>query len=166
MEIVIGLNGTKMMIQMNNNIDSADVFISGNIPSLKNSKVKTSKGIFPSKTVVNFLRANGVQHYSSKDKTVKGYVSKPDLFKPYVVALKKAIATSQPPFKLQFYFVRKTKSRFDFGNSVEILADMFTAYDLWEDDNSDCFLPFPWVIDNSCYTVNKDNPGVYIKVIK
>ena len=52
-----------------NNILSKDViFIKGNIPSLKNSKVKTSKGVFHSKTVTNFLRSYGIKSYSSQRK--------------------------------------------------------------------------------------------------
>jgi Holliday junction resolvase RusA-like endonuclease len=142
------------------------IFISGNIPSLKNSKVKTSKGIFPSKMVANFLRGYGIKHYSSSKKTVDGYVRRPDTFRPIAMRLKDELSKVDKPYKLQFYFVRKTRSRFDFGNSVEILADVLTAYDVWDDDNCDNFLPFPWVIDNSCYKVDKDNPGVYIKVVK
>jgi len=64
------------------------IFIPGNIPSLKNSKIMTSKGLFSSKTVKKFLRSHGIQSYSSKDKIVKGYVKTPDTFRPYTVALK------------------------------------------------------------------------------
>jgi len=142
------------------------IFIARNIPSLKNSKVKTSRGIFPSKTVTNFLRSYGIKHYSSSKKTVEGYARTPDTFKPIADRLRDELSKVDKPYKLQFYFVRKTKSRFDFGNCSEILADIFTAYNVWDDDNCDNFLPFPWIIDNSCYKVDKDNPGVYIKVIK
>jgi hypothetical protein len=147
-----------------NNLNNA-VFIKNNIPSLKNSKIATSKGVFHSKTVANFLREHGIKHYSSSKKIVEGYKTKPDTFRPYVVQLKKIMVEKnlQPPYKLEFYFARKTKARFDFGNAVELLSDLFTAYCLWEDDNCDYYLPFPWVIDNSCYKVDKDNPGVYIR---
>jgi len=142
------------------------IFIKGQIPSLKNSKVKTAHGIFPSKTVTNFLRSYGIKHFSSSKKTVEGYARTPDTFKPIADRLRQELTKFDKPYKLQFYFVRKTKNRFDIGNSIEILADLFTSYDVWEDDNCDIFLPFPWIIDNSCYKVDKNNPGVYIKVIK
>lgn len=142
------------------------IFIPHNIPSLKNSKIMTSKGLFSSKTVKNFLRSHGIQSYSSKDKVVKGYVKSPDTFKPHAVALKKLLNNYQPPYIIAFYFVRKSKARFDFGNGVELLADLFTAYNVWEDDNCDYFLPVPWIIDGSCYKVDAKNPGVYIKVVK
>lgn len=142
------------------------IFIPGNIPSLKNSKIMTSKGLFSSKTVKKFLRSHGIQSYSSKDKIVKGYVKTPDTFRPYTVALKKLLNNYQPPYILAFYFARKSKTKFDFGNGVELLSDLFTAYDVWKDDNCDYFLPVPWIIDGSCYKVDAKNPGVYIKVVK
>lgn len=43
-------------------------FIPGNVPSLKNSKVKTNKGIFPSKTVSKYLKSFGIISYSSEKK--------------------------------------------------------------------------------------------------
>jgi len=148
-----------------NELDSA-IFIKGQVPSLKNSKVKTARGIFPSKTVTNFLRSYGIKHFSSSKKTVEGYARTPDTFKPIADRLRQELTKFDKPYKLQFYFVRKTKSRFDFGNGCEIIFDLLTSYNVWEDDNCDIVLPFPWVIDNSCYKVDKDNPGVYIKVIK
>lgn len=142
------------------------IFIKGQIPSLKNSKVKTAHGIFPSKTVTNFLRSYGIKHYSSFHKTAEGYARTPDTFKPIADRLRQELTKYDKPYKVYFYFVRKTKNRFDFGNCVEILADIFTAYSVWDDDNCDNFLPFPWVIDNACYKVDKNNPGVYIKIVK
>ena len=56
-------------------------FIPGNVPSLKNSKVKTSRGIFPSKTVVKYLRDIGVLRYSVRDKEVQEYKTKPNTFR-------------------------------------------------------------------------------------
>lgn len=142
------------------------VFIPGNIPSLKNSKQWTGKYLVKSNTVNNFLKSFGIKNYSSSKKTVDIYSKSIDTFKPYIIQLKNIIGSQNVPYKLRFYFVRKTKSRFDFGNAVEIISDMFTAYDLWDDDNCDNFLPFPWIIDNSCYKVDKDNPGVYISVFE
>ncbi len=39
------------------------------------------------------------------------------------------------------------------------------AFDIIEDDNMDCILPFPMKIDNKWYTVDKDNPGCYISIL-
>ena len=58
------------------------IFIPGNVPSLKNSKVKTSRGIFSSPTVNRFVRSLGIQSFSSSKKIVKGYkdLSRPNKF--------------------------------------------------------------------------------------
>jgi len=143
-----------------------EIFIPGNIPSLKNSKIMTSKGLFHSKTVGKFLRSHGIKSYSTSRKEVVGYARTPDTFRPYIVQLKTLLANVQPPYKLAFHMVRKTKAKFDFGNSVELLSDLFTAYGVWEDDNCDNFLPLPWLKDGSVYSVNPKAPGVFIKVVK
>ena len=44
------------------------IFIPGNTPSLKNSKVKTARGIFSSTTVKKYLRNLGIQNYSNVSK--------------------------------------------------------------------------------------------------
>ena len=147
-----------------NNLDT--IFIKGNVPSLKNSKIKTAHGIFPSKTVTRYLRNFGIQGYSSRDKKVFGYKTIPDTFRPYAEQIKAILGNLDAPYKLGFYFVRRTKSRFDFGNAVELIADLFTAYDVWEDDNCDFFLPFPQLINGVVYHVDKTAPGVYITILK
>jgi hypothetical protein len=142
------------------------LFIPGAIPSLKNSKIKTAHGIFPSKTVAKFLRSYGIKSFSSSKKTVENYKTIPDTFRPLAMELKELLKDEPTPYKLGFYFVRRTKSRFDFGNAVEIVSDLLSAYNAWEDDNCDIFLPFPMLRNGVVYEVNKDNPGVYITLIK
>lgn len=141
-----------------------EIFIPHNVPSLKNSKQWTGKYLVKSKTVQKYLRKHGIKTYSSGKKTVTGYATIDDSFKQYSIAIKEQLINIEPPYKLYFYFIRESKRKFDFGNTVEILADLFTAYDVWEDDNVDYFLPFPYVIDDSVYKVDKLNPGVIIKI--
>ena len=47
-----------------------EIFIPFNVPSLKNSKIKTTRGIFPSKTFKKYLQAIGIQHFSSSKKII------------------------------------------------------------------------------------------------
>lgn len=145
-------------------MDTNEIFIPGSVPSLKNSKVKTKHGIFHSKTVGNYLREHGIKSYSSSRKTVEEYARRPNTFRPYAMQLKELLKEVSPPYCIEFYFIRKTKARFDFGNGVELISDLFTAHDAWEDDNCDIFLPFPRLIDGSCYKVDKNNPGVIIRL--
>jgi hypothetical protein len=152
------------------------IFIPGNVPSLKNSKVKTSKGIFHSKAVNNYIRSLGIQSFSSSKKIVKGYSdpNRPNVFellRPQFEAMKRGKAN---PMIIGYHQVRNSKRLFDFSNSVEILQDLMTAHEFIEDDNVAFVFPVPMNIKGELpnihnltdkwYSVDKENPGVYIKI--
>lgn len=153
------------------------IFIPGNVPSLKNSKVKTSRGIFSSKTVNRYIRALGIQAFSSSKVIVKGYAdpARPNLFealRPQFEEMKKG---KDEPLIIGYHHVRNSKRLFDFSNSVEIIQDLLTAHGFIEDDNIKFVLPVPMTIDGRLiyqggggieewYTVDKENAGVYIKL--
>lgn len=143
--------------------DEHYLFIKGNVPSLKNSKIKTSRGIFSSKTVNNYIRSFGIQSYSASRKQVKGYVTKKNEFltiKPYFEKY-----VRDYPIKVGFHFVRKSKHKYDFNNANQIIADLLTAHDIIEDDDTTQFLPFPLEIDGRYDSYSKENPGVFIKIL-
>jgi len=150
------------------------VFIPGNVPSLKNSKIKTSRGIFSSKTVKKYITALGIQQFSSSKQTVKGYVdpnrpNKIEELRPYLEAMKKGI---DEPIIMGLHHVRGSKRLFDFSNSVEIIQDLLTAHKIIEDDNVKFLFTVPMTIDgklvteknkDELYSVDKFNPGVWVK---
>lgn len=153
------------------------IFIPGNIPSLKNSKVKASTGIFSSPAVSKFLRSIGIQEFSSRKKTVKGYVdpNRPNQFEALRSTFMSMKAGKDDPIIIGYHQVRSSKRLFDFSNSVEILQDLMTAHDFIEDDNVKHVFPVPMSIDGKfidpknprafpLYSVDKENPGVYIKL--
>lgn len=140
------------------------IWIDGNVPSSKNSKIMTSRGLFHSKTVKKYLRKLGIQSFSVSKKTVKGYVTKENKFELLREAFIKELEGKEYPLKIGFHFVRKTKHKFDFHNAVQILADLMVAHDFIEDDNMDYFLPFPMKKSGKYYSYNKEKPGVYIKI--
>tara|TARA_R110000868_G_scaffold359380_1_gene621230 strand:- start:377 stop:844 length:468 start_codon:yes stop_codon:yes gene_type:complete len=153
------------------------IFIPGNTPSLKNSKVKTSRGIFQSKTVTKYIRAIGIQSFSSSKKIIKEYVdaSRPNLFEKEKPGFDLMLKGKEFPLVIGFHQVRNSKRKFDFGNSVEILQDLMTASDWIEDDNVSFMFPVPMYKDGTLidpsnprkeplYSVDKDNPGCYVKV--
>lgn len=153
------------------------IWIPGSVPSLKNSKVKTNRGIFSSPTVNKYLRSVGIQSFSSRHKTVKGYVDKtrPNQFELIREQFEQMKVGKENPLFIGYHQVRKTKALFDFSNSVEIIQDLLTAHDLIEDDNIKFVFPIPMSIDGELptlqnlrttkwYTVDKENPGVYIKI--
>tara|TARA_R110000803_G_scaffold173263_2_gene236018 strand:+ start:780 stop:1289 length:510 start_codon:yes stop_codon:yes gene_type:complete len=153
------------------------MFIPGNVPSLKNSKVKTSRGIFSSPTVSKYIRKLGIQSFNSRKKTVKGYVDKArpnqfEAFRAHFEAMKK---DKDDPIVIGYHQVRNSKRLYDFSNSVEIIQDLMTAHDFIEDDNVKYVFPVPMTIDGKLpvegkirdkplYSVDKENPGVWIKL--
>ena len=153
------------------------IFIEGSVPSLKNSKVKTSRGIFSSPAVNRFIRSLGIQSFSSSKKTVKEYVdpNRPNKFESFRDEFNKMKKGKGYPIFIGYHQVRGTKHKFDFSNSVEIIQDLLTAHDFIEDDNVDYVFPIPMTIDGEIpskdnirkkpfYSVDKVNPGCWIKL--
>jgi hypothetical protein len=137
------------------------IFIKGNIPSLKNSKIK---GKFPSKTVMKWLRLYGIQSYSASRKEVKFFKTIPKKynFEDIASPLKKC---TDYPLKLGFHFIRDSKRNWDFGNACQIVQDLLVAFDYIPDDNVNYVLPFPLEIDGKYWSYDKDNSGVIIKIL-
>jgi Holliday junction resolvase RusA-like endonuclease len=145
---------------MNDNL----IFIPYNVPSSKNSRINTSKGSFASKTTKAYLNKLGIQTYSSGKKLVKGYVNKPNLIEELREDFAKQVEGKELPLEIGFHFVRDSKRKFDFHNIVQISLDLLTAHNIIVDDNMDCVIPFALKMDNKFYSVNKENPGVWIKI--
>ena len=141
------------------------IFIPGNVPSSKNSRINTTKGSFASKTVKSYLNSLGIQSYSSSKKLVKGYVNKPNLIESLREDFLKQTSGKELPLEIGFHFIRDSKRKFDFHNIVQVVLDLMTAHDIIIDDNMDCVIPFALKIDGKFYSVNKENPGVWIKII-
>lgn len=153
------------------------IFIPGTVPSLKNSKVKTNRGIFSSPTVVKYLRRLGIQSFSSRKKEVKTYVdkNKPNILESFREDIKKMKVGKDNPIFIGYHHVRKDKRLFDFSNSVEIIQDLFTAMNFIEDDNVKYVFPIPMtrngelpnkfnIREKNWYSIDKNNPGVFIKI--
>jgi len=146
---------------MNDNL----IFINGNVPSLKNSKVKTSRGIFSSKSVKKYLANLGIQRYSSSRKEVIGYKTKSNTFQDEIVPqIIKLLENKEAPYEIGFHFVRGSKHSFDFNNANQLIADLIVAHNVIEDDNMDYFIPYAFKIENNFYSYNKENPGVWLEI--
>ena len=152
------------------------IFIKYNTPSLKNSKIKTSRGIFSSKTVKKYLNKLGIQSYSSSKKIVKGYVNRDNEFENLRNQFQIAFQNKPFPVLICFHFVRDTKRNFDFGNATEIIFDLLTAHNIIPDDNITFTIPSVMSIkgilpteenmhNTKWYSVDKFNSGVWIKII-
>lgn len=143
------------------------IFIEGNTPSLKNSKVATSKGVFPSKTVRKYLQSLGVKKYSCSKGTFENYATRPNLFEAAVEVMKDTLTDREPwpcqaPHVVGFFFIRDSKRKFDFINAAQIICDLLTAHGVIQDDNMDNLIPVPIQVAGSWYTIDKDRPGCII----
>lgn len=76
----------------------------------------------------------------------------------------KEIKNKEYPLKIGFHFIRNSKRKFDFHNAVQIVADLLVAHDFIEDDNMDYFIPMPLKYKGQWYSIDKENPGVIIKI--
>lgn len=126
-----------------------EIFIPFNTPSSKNSKQWTGK----------FLTSSKNTHLWRKNTKVYWEKFKAD-FLQQVDGL-----PLNTPILVGMHFVRKSKHKFDFNNVTQTIQDEMVTHGWLSDDNCDIMLPLPLFINNSCYTHDKLNPGVYIKVI-
>ena len=156
-------------------VENQLIFIPHNVPSLKNSKIKTARGVFSSKTVKKYLGLLGIQSYSSRQKTVKGYVTRPNEFEAFRMQFEKMMEDKDFPILISFHFVRNSKRLFDFGNATEIIFDLLTAHDIIPDDSVKYIFPSTMSKDgilptaenirkHEWYSVDSENPGVFIKI--
>ncbi len=72
---------------------------------------------------------------------------------------KNLIKNLEPPFRVVFSFVRKTKRKFDYINAAQIVQDMMVDHGWIEDDNCEYLIPY-----FEKWEHNKNHPGVYISV--
>lgn len=154
------------------------IFIPGNVPSLKNGKIKTSRGIFSSKAVVKFIRNLGIQKFSSTRKEVTGYKdpNRPNQFEVMRPLFEKMMEGKQAPVIIGMHQIRNSRRAYDWSNSVELIQDLLTAHDFIEDDNIRFMYPAPMTKDgrlvsakllrdiNTYSSVDKNNPGVVIRI--
>ena len=117
------------------------IFIKGNVPSSKNGKRWTGKYLIHSKTTMRYIKE------SKKE------------YKNYTKIFKKYIKQFNPPYIINFKFIRKSRRKFDYVNPLQTVQDLMVKYEWLEDDNSDCLHP---VFEK--YEYDKEKPGVLITV--
>ena len=137
------------------------IFIKSNVPSSKNSKIN---GRFFSKTVQRYLRSKGIKSFSARRKVVEGYKTIPMTFP--AGELKEMFKDVKYPIEIGFRFVRGTRHKCDFHNMTQILFDLFTAFDIIPDDDMDHVVARCMIEKGTFYDYNKEDPGVFIKLIK
>jgi hypothetical protein len=119
------------------------VFIPGNVPSSKNGKMWTGRALVNSKSVQLYIRATDGYWYSLARR------------------FRSELNDIKAPYKIGFQFVRGTRHQFDYVNPTQTIQDLMVRYKWIEDDNANVMIPVMLP-----YTYDKQNPGVYISVIK
>jgi len=156
------------------------------------SRVNNTTIVRKSCSVDKYLNAAGIKKYSSSNKTVSCYTSCDrlnniafalqdcsyeidlastdgedtiNITSTFEKLVKIATKNYNTPLVLGFHQVRDSHRKFDFGNSVELLTDLLTAHDIIPDDSMTHLIPVPVQMNNSWYTVNKKEAGVYLSIL-
>ena len=137
------------------------IFISGNVPSSKNSKIKTERGIFHSKTVSKYLRQIGVKSYSMQKREVEEYKRSPNSFAFEVGSF---FSRSDFPLEVGFHFVRDSRRKFDIINMMQVICDLLVAHRFIPDDDASHLIPYTFKVNDKYYSIDKDNPGVWLTI--
>jgi hypothetical protein len=119
-----------------------EIFIPGNVPSSKNSKRWTGKMLINSKTVMRYIKES------------KGY------YLQYKRDFKNETKNKKYPVTVSFKFVRGSRHKFDYINPAQTVQDLMVKNGWIEDDNAEFMIP-----QFEQYEYDKENPGVYIKVL-
>jgi len=132
------------------------IFIPGHVPSLKNSKRILQRNGKDGRKIPFIASSAAVMKY--KKETKKDYDRYRNVFHSLLRDL-------HPPYYVEFYFIRKTRHKFDFNNANHMVTDMMVEHGWLLDDDIDTILPLP-PLNQPIYEHSKTNPGVWITVKK
>lgn len=129
------------------NYNNQRIFISGNVPSSKNSRIWTGRYSVVSKTVKKYITNSKDQWMENREK----FISQLPIDTNNNVIY---------PIYVEFQFIRGSRHQFDYINPAQTVQDLMTKYEWIPDDNSDILIPSfkPYVYD-------KGNPGVFIHIL-
>jgi len=153
------------------------IFIPRNVASKKNGKEISQR-------YTNLSKCCNVKAYKQSDRWFCPKCKKPTELKTYPflrsskrvldyeketegdylknkVLFKKLTKGLIPPYYIGYFFIRKSKHRFDYSNLMELPQDLMTKYGYWSDDNADINVPIPLG-----FAYNKEQTGVIIVVLK
>jgi len=123
------------------------IFIKGNVPSSKNSKVFTGKFFVWSKAAQKYVKDTKEQ-FQYYTKIFQDSCKNPET------------DMVDYPLQVSFKFIRGTRHKFDYFGPAETIQDLMTRYHWIPDDNADVIKPY-----FEDYEYDKENPGVIITVL-
>lgn len=120
-------------------------FVGPHVPSSKNSRVKTSRGIFPSASTTRWRKESKHWWELQRDEFLK---------------------QSSEPVIVGVHFIRKTRHKYDWCNPLQTIQDEMVSMGWLVDDNVTKFIPFPMRLNGEFSTLDAENSGVLLKIIK
>jgi len=155
------------------------LFIPGNTPSLKNNyeviQIPTKNAICHNKAPLIKIQTNvwkcsscgrqgsysdmkhTISSIKKKQKILDFQEEKKGYFLQNKIIWKNILKHKKKPYNIAFYFIRNSLHKFDYINAAHIIADMFTDFGYYEDDNTLYFMP-----EFLGFHYDKLNPGVVI----
>ena len=129
------------------------IFINGNTPSSKNSKriiAITSKKT--GKKTTRLINSEVTEKYIKNSKA-DWVLNKRNFLKMLV--------DKEKPYRIELYFIRDSRRKFDYINAAQIIFDLMQEYGYIEDDDSTNVIPV-----FKGFEVDKARAGVEIRVLK
>ena len=128
------------------------IFIAGNTPSSKNSKrIITITNKKTGKKTTRLINSEVTEKYIKNSKA-DWLVNKNEFLK--------MLKGKEKPYKIELYFIRDSKRRFDYINAAQIIFDLMQEYGYIEDDDSQNIIPV-----FKGFEVDKTKAGVEIRVL-
>lgn len=123
------------------------IFIAGNTPSSKNSK--------------QFVTLKNGKKLLLNSKIVRKYIDISEMdWRFNKTEFFKMLKGKEKPYKIELYFIRDSKRKFDYINAAQIVFDLMQHYGYIEDDDSQNIIPV-----FKGFEVDKSRAGVEIEVL-
>ena len=123
------------------------IFIAGNTPSSKNSK--------------QFVTLKNGKKLLLNSKIVRKYIDKSEMdWRFNKTEFFKMLKGKEKPYKIELYFIRDSRRKFDYLNAAQIIFDLMQEYGYIEDDDSTNVIPI-----FKGFEVDKVRAGVEIEVL-
>ena len=123
------------------------IFIAGNTPSSKNSK--------------QFVTLKNGKKLLLNSKIVRKYIDKSEMdWRFNKTEFFKMLKGKEKPYKIELYFIRDSRRKFDYINAAQIIFDLMQHYGYIEDDDSQNIIPV-----FKGFEVDRARAGVEIEVL-
>lgn len=128
------------------------IFIAGNTPSSKNSKrIITITNKKTGKKTTRLINSEVTEKYIKNSKA-DWLINKNEFLK--------MLKGKEKPYKIELFFIRDSRRRFDYINAAQIIFDLMQEYGYIEDDDSQNIIPV-----FKGFEVDKARTGVKIDVL-